>query len=94
MDSADLSEKSIEDLDTRPLKLLGKDVDVALRHRGKVFWKCRSRCLVCYREDLGNESSHNGDERYMVDLKMYHQLHKKDKRSTANDTGPRPLESR
>lgn len=78
-DSADLSERSIEDLDLRPLKSMGKEVDTALRRRGAIFWRCWTKSLVSYQEVIASEKSYNGDERYMIDLNMYQQIHKKDK---------------
>lgn len=69
-------ESNIEDLSIRPLRLMDPSMQRTLRCRGGRFWKCRKRCLVSYHEDTGREFHSSGDDRYMVDMTMYRELHK------------------
>ncbi|KAI0971618.1 hypothetical protein F4678DRAFT_431330 [Xylaria arbuscula] len=78
VDINDDSEKCIDELSLRPLVHLNKDMDRMLQRRGKLFWKCRVRHFVSYHEDTNRESHHSGDDRYMIDLKMYRKLHKQE----------------
>jgi len=78
IDQNDDSEKNIECLNLRPLKFVGKQSDGRLRRRGEMFWKCRNRHFVSHHEDKGRDSHHSGDDRYMVDLKTYSELHPPD----------------
>jgi hypothetical protein len=75
IDSNDLSEKDIDELNLRPLAYTTDEVACTLRQRGETFWKCRIRHFVSYHEEAGREFHHSGDERYMIDLKMYRELH-------------------
>jgi hypothetical protein len=76
IDANDLTEKNIGELDLRPLGHVSKAVADLLQRRGEMFWKCRIRHFVSYRLEKGRESHHAGDDRYMIDLKMYRELHK------------------
>lgn len=75
---SDVSEMSIADLNDRPLRLMNSTMQQMLRDRGKRIWTCRTRCLVSYHEDASREIHYTGDDRYMVDMKMYRELHKSD----------------
>ena len=90
----DHSELSINELSVRPLRFLG-DVAHRLRRRGEMFWKCRVRHFVSYHEDTGRKSHHSGDERFMIDLAMYRELHQREKRTkppSVDDLGPEIME--
>ncbi|KAI1357271.1 hypothetical protein F5Y08DRAFT_190022 [Xylaria arbuscula] len=98
----DDSEKCIDELSLRPLVHLNKSMDRMLQRRGKLFWKCRVRHLVSYHEDTNRESHHSGDDRYMIDLKMYHELHKPETnqklyvnqpKTDTDDLGPEAMET-
>lgn len=79
IDTSDMLGTDITNLNVRPLRLLGPETEVTLRRRGEWFWRCRTRFLVSYHEDNGREFHHSGDDRYMVDLMMYRQLHKQER---------------
>lgn len=74
--SNDTSEMDIAHLSVRPLRLMDGTTQETLRCRGNRIWKCRTRCLVSYHEDATRENHYSGDDRYMVDMAMYHKLHK------------------
>ncbi|GAW18962.1 hypothetical protein ANO14919_084460 [Xylariales sp. No.14919] len=66
---------AIQDLQVYPLRFAPKKIVKQLRMRGKIFWKCRNRSFVSYKEKtMGQETT--VDERYMIDLKAYRSLHK------------------
>jgi hypothetical protein len=48
---------SMYDLDTYPLKFAPSVLAQQLRQRGLMFWKCRKRCLISYRE--ASPEAHN-----------------------------------
>jgi hypothetical protein len=79
VDGNDESEKIIDELNVRPLSHVTNLTRDRMRLRGETFWKCRVRRFVSYHEDESREFHHSGDDRYMIDLKMYRELHKKDK---------------
>jgi hypothetical protein len=79
VDGDDDSEKLIDELNVRPLSHVDKLTREKMRLRGETFWKCRVRRFVSYHEDKSRAFHHSGDDRYMIDLKMYRELHKKDK---------------
>jgi hypothetical protein len=83
LDPNDRSEMEINALNVRPLAYTSEKVERTLRQRGEIYWKCRIRHFVSYHEDLGRDFHHSGDDRYMIDLKMYKELHK------AAETNPR-----
>lgn len=43
----------IEELDVFPLRFATEELVEKLKHRGKMFWRCRERCLVSYIEQEG-----------------------------------------
>ncbi|KAK7977186.1 hypothetical protein PG988_004676 [Apiospora saccharicola] len=65
-------ESSIDKLSKYPLRFASPRIKSCLEKRGKTFWKCRNQYLVSYEGD-GVEYT-NGD-RFMIDYKMYQQLH-------------------
>jgi len=48
--SIDDAEWKFHDLNIYPLRLAPKSVIHLLEYRGRMFWKCRKRCLVAYQE--------------------------------------------
>ncbi|KUI55394.1 ATPase family AAA domain-containing protein 3 [Cytospora mali] len=76
IDVNDDSEKNIDELSIRPVVHTNEDTTRILERRGKMFWKFRVRHLVSYHEDTRRDFHHSGDTRYMIDLKMYRELHK------------------
>ncbi|KAI1390348.1 uncharacterized protein F4822DRAFT_233403 [Hypoxylon trugodes] len=66
----------VEKLNIFPLEYASKGLKARLRNRGEWFWKCRTRHLVSYHEGGDRESHYSGDERYMVDMAVYRELHK------------------
>ncbi|KAL7934584.1 AAA family ATPase [Trichoderma chlorosporum] len=69
------SEMEISDLGIRPFRFVDEPTKVRLRSRGEWFWKCRMRRIVSY-HGTPDGFSYSSDERYIVDLAMYRELHK------------------
>ncbi|KAF2792274.1 P-loop containing nucleoside triphosphate hydrolase protein [Melanomma pulvis-pyrius CBS 109.77] len=67
----------IEELDIFPLRFAAAELAEKLKHRGRMFWKCRGRCLVSYIEQEGEVADNKSDERYMIDMKTFQVLHPK-----------------
>ncbi|KAJ4858272.1 ATPase family associated with various cellular activities (AAA) domain-containing protein [Trichoderma breve] len=76
-DTKDSPERKISDMNFRPLRYVDEQTQTRLKARGEWFWKCRVRRMVCY-DDTQNSQYYSGDERYMVDMMIYHELHKPD----------------
>jgi hypothetical protein len=68
-------EKNIADLNVRPFEYVTDEVRDLLNRRGETFWSFRSRRFVSYKENRGREWQASSDERYMIDLETYHELH-------------------
>ncbi|KAL6825124.1 AAA family ATPase [Trichoderma camerunense] len=74
-DAKDYSERKISDMNIRPLRYVEEPTKTRLEIRGEWFWKCRMRCMVCY-DDTRKSQHYSSDERYIVDMTIYHELHK------------------
>lgn len=86
-DAQDHSEKNIVDLSIRPLRYVDEQTKTRLKTRGEWFWKCRERRMVSYDDAL--QGIHNSsNERYMVDMMLYRELHKPDLSKTTPTKGP------
>ncbi|CAG8975767.1 hypothetical protein HYALB_00009287 [Hymenoscyphus albidus] len=81
----DLEEKDIADLNLRPLSHLDESRAQYLRDRGQTFWKCRFRRFISYSEEASRYFEKAVDERYMIDLATYRELH-----TSSNTDGPSP----
>ncbi|CAG8959782.1 hypothetical protein HYFRA_00001689 [Hymenoscyphus fraxineus] len=81
----DLEEKDIADLNLRPLSHLGETQAQYLRDRGQTFWRCRFRRFISYSEEASRYFEKPVDERYMIDLATYRELH-----TSSNTDGPSP----
>ncbi|TPX09081.1 uncharacterized protein E0L32_001657 [Thyridium curvatum] len=97
LDSDQSSELKIDELDVKPLRS-GDQATETLRRRGEMFWKCRFRHFVSYLEDPTRDSS--GEERFMIDLGMYRELHKREshdkslgEKEVSDDLGPQRMKS-
>jgi ATPase family associated with various cellular activities (AAA) len=77
--SNDNVEKNIADLNIRPVKYVTDEVRDLLNRRGEIFWSCRFRHFVSYKENRGRDCQATSDERYMIDLETYHELHSEGK---------------
>ncbi|KAF2967536.1 hypothetical protein GQX73_g6025 [Xylaria multiplex] len=95
IDIEDLLEKEIDDLDIRPVEFVNESTKERLRRRGGWFWKCRIRHIVSYHEENERGVEDSGHARYIIDMKMYRELHKRGEDSTQNkgtdDLGPEAL---
>ncbi|TGJ87253.1 hypothetical protein E0Z10_g1564 [Xylaria hypoxylon] len=69
-------DKVIDDMDIRPLAYVNNLTQERLRRRGAWFWKCRVRHMVSYHEENERGFQDSGHGRYMIDMKMYRELHK------------------
>ncbi|RYP93128.1 hypothetical protein DL770_000785 [Monosporascus sp. CRB-9-2] len=68
----------ITDLTIYPSKFADEGLRNALQERGEMYWKCRRKRYVCCNDDM-DESFHNtADQRFMVDITMYKQMHPPD----------------
>ncbi|KAI0543838.1 hypothetical protein F4679DRAFT_590107 [Xylaria curta] len=74
----DSMDKIIDDLDIRPLIYVNDPTRERLHRRGSWFWKCRTQYLVSYYEKDERGLLDSGDGRYMIDMKMYRALHKRE----------------
>ncbi|CCF46130.1 AAA family ATPase [Colletotrichum higginsianum] len=70
----DQQEKNINGLSLRPLKYVDRETRKRLRIRGEWVWKCRQQRIIAYR-DASEKSHHTVDERHMIDMKTYQELH-------------------
>ncbi|KAL7906381.1 AAA family ATPase [Trichoderma velutinum] len=74
-DANDYSEKNVRDLNIRPLRFVSVATETKLKTRGRWLWKCRERRMISY-DDTLQGLRNPSDERYMVDMMMYRDLHK------------------
>ncbi|KAI0860249.1 P-loop containing nucleoside triphosphate hydrolase protein [Xylaria cubensis] len=74
----DSPDKMIDDLDIRPLAYVNDPTKERLQRRGSWFWKCRIRHMVSYHEEDEQGFQNSGDGRYMIDMRMYKALHKRE----------------
>ncbi|KAI0536026.1 hypothetical protein GGR58DRAFT_476751 [Xylaria digitata] len=92
VDFEDASYRIIDDMDIRPLAYVNESTKERLRQRGAWFWKCRVRHMVSYHEENERGFHGSGHGRYMIDMKMYRELHKPTESSTnaasTDDIGP------
>ncbi|TQN67033.1 ATPase family AAA domain-containing protein 3 [Colletotrichum shisoi] len=70
----DQQEKNIDGLSLRPLEHVDYETRKRLRIRGDWVWKCRRQRIIAYR-DASERSHHTFDERHMIDMKTYQELH-------------------
>ncbi|ETS77200.1 hypothetical protein PFICI_11074 [Pestalotiopsis fici W106-1] len=70
---------NIDELGIFPLSCASEEIIARLRRRGRSFWTCRNGAFMSYRESTGQNGSTLLEERYMIDLKTYHSLHKDNK---------------
>ncbi|KAK7960495.1 hypothetical protein PG988_011709 [Apiospora saccharicola] len=71
----DYSEKTINDMDIRPLAQVDQETSEKLQDRGEWFWKCRKSQMVAYHEDTDKTMDQAANHRYMIDMAIYHELH-------------------
>ncbi|KAI0017898.1 hypothetical protein F4780DRAFT_753660 [Xylariomycetidae sp. FL0641] len=77
IDAKDHSEKKIDELDIRPLSHVEEELAQTLKRRGEWIWRCRVRQLVSLHMHSGPGLRDTGNERYMIDMSMYRELHMK-----------------
>ncbi|KAI1415685.1 hypothetical protein F5Y13DRAFT_156585 [Hypoxylon sp. FL1857] len=103
IDASNNSDLEIDGLSICPLAYVNENLAHKLRHRGEWVWKCRKRYLVSYHEDSSRELHYAGDERYMIDMMAYRELHKPEMNSNktrgtlseqlgTDDLGPEAME--
>jgi hypothetical protein len=82
VDGTDKTEHAIRDLGIRPIEYASGEDKKVLQSRGEMFWKCRERHFVSYQErgrsDLHGASS--SEERFMIDMKTFRELHPEDEK--------------
>lgn len=74
-DATDCSDKKIDELSIRPLRYANESTKTRLKTRGEWVWKCRVRHMVSY-DDTPKVLQQSSDERYMVDMAIYRELHR------------------
>ncbi|KAJ4351209.1 uncharacterized protein N0V89_006548 [Didymosphaeria variabile] len=74
----------IHELDIYPLRFAPQVLAQDLRRRGEMFWECRKRCLISYRE-TSPEAQNESDERFMIDFHTFRKLHPENKSHAIND---------
>ncbi|KAK1768244.1 hypothetical protein QBC33DRAFT_50082 [Phialemonium atrogriseum] len=89
---------AIDELNVFPIQHAPAEVVAKLRRRGQVFWKCRNRAFVSYRESDEDSDENLVDERYVVDLQTYRSLHKdnlhdgtRSRNGLADELGPEAM---
>ncbi|KAE8448392.1 hypothetical protein EG329_009456 [Mollisiaceae sp. DMI_Dod_QoI] len=65
----------IQDMDLYPVEYAEPKLVATLRQRGVMFWKCRHRNYVCYREDSNIPNQKASDPRFMIDIATYYLMH-------------------
>lgn len=75
LELGDVEEKDIADFDLRPLSYLSESQSQHLRTQGEILWRCRFRRLISYSEEANRYFQNPADERYMIDLMTYQELH-------------------
>ncbi|KAI1132884.1 ATPase [Nemania abortiva] len=68
-------ELRIQDLPIYPSRFADEGDIVAIRERGKMFWKCRYRNYVCYKGSELDRANHMSDPRFMVDTATFKEMH-------------------
>jgi hypothetical protein len=70
------SEVDVNDLNLFPLAFADECIKQRLKKRGEMFWKCRFQHLISYHDDDNHDLDRSADERFMIDLMTYRELHK------------------
>ncbi|KAI0506425.1 ATPase [Xylaria bambusicola] len=65
----------IRNLSVYPARFADKDSIDGIRRRGKMFWKCRRRNYVCYKDTELKSAPSMSDPRFMVDTATFKQMH-------------------
>ncbi|KAL3707840.1 hypothetical protein TMatcc_005822 [Talaromyces marneffei ATCC 18224] len=84
--TAQLKGQPIANLAVFPLRYAPDHIQKILHHRGDVLWKCRVRQLVSYKVNEQDSIGNGMEGHYMIDMKTYQSLHRKDK--TPDNTLP------
>jgi hypothetical protein len=80
IDGTEKTEHAIRDLNIRPIAYASDEDRKTLQSRGEMFWKCRERHFVSYQE-RGRGNLHGAsEERFMIDMKTFRELHPGDEK--------------
>ncbi|KAF7905798.1 hypothetical protein EAF00_000077 [Botryotinia globosa] len=80
IDGSEKTEYSIRDLNIRPIAYASDEDRKTLQSRGEMFWKCRERHFVSYQEHGRGDLHSASEERYMIDMKTFRELHLEDEK--------------
>lgn len=80
IDGSEKTEYSIRDLNIRPIAYASDEDRKTLQSRGEMFWKCRERHFVSYQEHGRGDLHGASEERYMIDMKTFRELHPEDEK--------------
>ncbi|KAI1359949.1 hypothetical protein F5Y08DRAFT_62021 [Xylaria arbuscula] len=91
---SDAEELPIQDLSLYPARFAkNEDLD-AIRRRGRMFWKCRHRNYVCYKDTKSDGAHSMSDPRFMIDTAVFRQMHPSadgEESVTRDDLGPKVM---
>ncbi|KAK7728672.1 hypothetical protein SLS63_006533 [Diaporthe eres] len=77
---------NILDLRVYPLEFAEQDEVEALRKRGRMFWKCRTRNYVSFHSESEDAMQNAMSARFMVDIATHKQMHRDDQPNRARVT--------
>ncbi|TGO11334.1 hypothetical protein BTUL_0112g00240 [Botrytis tulipae] len=86
IDGSEKTEYATRDSNIRPIAYASDEDGKTLQSRGEMFWKCRERHFVSYQEHGRGDLHGASEERYMIDMKTFRELHPEDEKKKASDT--------
>ncbi|KAL7911733.1 P-loop containing nucleoside triphosphate hydrolase protein [Trichoderma velutinum] len=79
----------ITDMSVYPIEFASQEIVTALRKRGNMFWKCRTRHYVSYSGKAENAMQSSMDSRFMIDISTYKQMHRNEGKETEQESTDR-----
>ncbi|KAM0132930.1 hypothetical protein ACHAP3_006219 [Botrytis cinerea] len=80
IDGIEKTEHAIQDLNIRPIAYASDEDRKTLQSRGEMFWKCRERHFVSYQERGRGDLHGASEDRFMIDMKTFRELHPEDEK--------------
>lgn len=80
IDGIEKTEHAIQDLNIRPIAYASDEDIKTLQSRGEMFWKCRERHFVSYQERGRGDLHGASEDRFMIDMKTFRELHPEDEK--------------
>ncbi|KAM0289577.1 hypothetical protein ACHAPQ_006901 [Fusarium lateritium] len=93
---SETEEFAITDLPLYPIEYASSEVAVALRQRGRMFWKCRFRNYVSLTGEMSEDIQDSTGSRFMVDIATHKKLHRdgNGRSQRAPSPGPNDLDAK